>query len=938
MGHPRPTLKDFVLALWLAASMAAPVTAHAAGRLAGAVLNGLTGQPVPGASVTLATGSVTETTTTDLDGLFRVELPAGSYRATVSKKGFATQDVTGVEIADGGTGDLSLVLMPQAGAAGTADAEAAFGDEITVAAEAGASTQAAILAERKQAVQISDLIGAEEIAKNTGSDAAGVLKRVTGISLQEDKYVYVRGLGDRYSNTLLNGSKIPSTELERKVVPLDLFPADLLDKVRVSKSYTADKPGDFAAGFVELETLQFPTGATGSLSLGAGSNSETTGENLLVYGDGLSFSGGGGQPLPSAIPGTTIVRRSPFSEDGFTPEQLEAFGDALVGDWAPSSDDSAPLAPELSLSYGNTFGKLGVVVSASHDAGYRRRVETNSIYRVGADGGVVADNTFDIDYGEEQVRQSALANFAYRLSPNHHLQLRSLYTDLGSGEGRVQEGFYSDQDTQIRDFRVSYQEQEIVNLQLSGDHYLPGAFADGSLLEWRVSGSQAETAENRREVIYQQALESGEFLLTDNAQSGFLFFNDLADDLVDSSAHWTTFVSGSRLAGSVKAGLAWTDREREFGSRRLRYFHRNTRGLDLTLSPEELFTEETIGPHFELQEITRATDNYRGQHGVGAAYAQADLGWGAWRLIGGLRYEQSELELFTVGRGLVPDAVTTVLDEDDLLPALSVVYQLTARQNLRGAYSRTVNRPDFRELAPFKFTHIVGGYSVVGNPELVSADIDSYDLRWEWFPSSEEVVAASLFYKDFANPIENVVLGAAELLETYENADGARNYGLELELRRDLGSLARMLREVTAIVNYTWVDSEIRIDPTATILTNPTRALVGQPDQVANLVLEWARPAWGTGLRLLVNHTGEKVAQGGALGLPDVLEEARSTLDLVYRQDLGTWFRGAAPGLTFKLSGANLLGEEKRWTQGGETFRVYEPGRELGVSLSYSLF
>jgi hypothetical protein len=927
----RRTAAAAAAVLLAALAVTPPALAQSAGRLVGAVLNGLTGQPVPGATVTVVeTGA---RTTTDPDGLYRLDVPPGAYTLAVTKGTFAEQRVADVAVAAGQSHDLSVVLMPAAGSG--AESNAAFGEEITVAAEADTTTDAAMLAERRRAGQISDLIGSQEMARTTGGDAAGVLKRVTGISLQDDRYVYVRGLGDRYSNTLLNGSKIPSTEFEKKVVPLDLFPTDLLDKVRVAKSYSVDKPGDFAAGFVELETLQFPNHRSGSIGLSVSQDSIATGEPYLTFGGGLDFFGDGGQPLPSSIPGPDLVRFSPFTGEGFTPAELEAFGEQLAGVWQPSAGEDAPLDRGYKLAYGDTIGRLGLVLSASYDNDFDSRLEETNIFSAALGGGVTPQSTYDAEFGEESVRQSALANFAYRLSANHNLRLRSLYTNLANAEGRFLEGFYGDFGSDIRDHRVSYREQEVVNLQLSGDHYLGGVGAGGSLVEWQAASSTAETAENRRQAIYRELTE-GIFRLTPDAQSGFMYFNDLADDLVDTGVSWTTFLSSARLNGAIKAGVAYTAHDREFDGRRLRFFHRNVRNLDLSLPPDQLFVPENIGPNgFEVEEITRPTDRYDGTHDVAGAYAQADLGWGRWRLIGGLRYEDSQIELVTLDRNDPSlSEVQTELDETAILPALSVVYQLGADMNLRGAFSRTLNRPELRELAPFKFTHVVGGYSVTGNPDLESADIASYDLRWEWFPSASEVVAVSVFYKDFDQPIESVVIGAAELLETYENADSARNYGVELEMRREFGSFWPALAPFSIVLNGTWVDSEIEIDPNATILTNPTRALVGQPEVVGNVALEWDRRDWGSNVRLLFNHVGEKVAAGGALGLPDVLEESRSTLDLVWSQSLG----GLADGLVLKLSGSNLTEEESLWTQGGGIFRRYEPGREIGASVSYSLF
>jgi outer membrane receptor protein involved in Fe transport len=923
----------------------APLGAQAGTGVAGQVLNGLTGQPVPGATLTVeGAGDTAPTGSSDLTGGYRITVPAGTYTLRVEKAGFETERVTGVAVASGQMANVAVVLMPGDGATPAGgiegDTEAAtFAEGITVESTAAESSEEALLVERKQAAQISDAIGREEIGQTTGSDAAGVLKRVTGVSIQEDKFVYVRGLGDRYSNTTLNGSKIPSTEFEKRVVPLNLFPTSLLEKISVSKSYTVDKPGDFAAGFVDLRTLEFPANQNVSVGISASHNSITTGEPILEYDGGLSFTGGGGQSLPSSIPGEEIFPSTPFSPDGYSREEIEAFGEDLIGSWSPQGGGSAPYDQSYKLSYGNTFGDFGLVLSANHENDYEVRDEEQAVF--GLSGGeLIPQNTYRILYGEETVRQSLLGSLAWRVSDNSHLKLRTLYTNLSNAEGRDLNGFFDDLNTNVQDNRVSYMDQEIVNLQVSGEHYLPGAFASGSLFEWRASGTEAVTEENRRETIYEQRRD-GDYYLTDFGQSGFMYFNDLEDTLTDGGADWTTFLSAGRIHGSVKAGAAYTRNEREFDGRRLRYDHRSTFGVDLRDSPEDLFTQETIGTAFILQEITRPTDAYDGDHEVLGGYVQTDLSpsWmgGRWRLIAGVRVEQSDLEVTTVDRAdptAPPDV--TLLDDSDVLPAFNLVYQLNGDTNLRFAASQTVNRPEFRELAPFSYIHVVGGFEVTGNPELQSATIRSYDVRWEWFPEGGEVVAASLFYKDFEDPIESIQLAGAQQLLTYTNAMGARNYGAELELRRELGSLWAGLRDVSAVVNYTYVDSQIEIDPneSALSLTNPDHPLTGQPEQLGNVGLEWRQPEWGSALRLLYNHVGEKLFTGGTFGLPDVYEEARDTFDLIWSQELAF----VAPGLGVKLSGTNLTDEERLWTQGGGTYRRYEPGRTFGLSLSYEPF
>ena len=274
----------------------------------------------------------------------------------------------------------------------------------------------------------------------------------------------------------------------------------------------------------------------------------------------------------------------------------------------------------------------------------------------------------------------------------------------------------------------------------------------------------------------------------------------------------------------------------------------------------------------------------------------------------------------------------TVLDDTDVLPALGLVYSLNPKTNLRFSASQTVNRPEYRELAPFKYTHVVGGFAVTGNPELVQAEIRSLDARWEWFPEGDEVVAASVFWKEFDHPIESVVITGAELVESYENVDSAENFGVELEYRRNLGILASSLQSFDLIANYTWVDSSVKIDDAVTAGTNLDRPLVGQPDNVFNLIFEWTRPQSDSGVRLLYNYVDDKIAFAGFLGLPDVIEEARHSLDLAFQQGLGF----LTDGLSIKFSVTNLLDEERVWTQGGGTYRLYEPGIGTRLSIGYS--
>ncbi|MEM6705395.1 MAG: TonB-dependent receptor [Acidobacteriota bacterium] len=922
-SQPKELVLRKTLGLALVLCLLATAAFAQGGSVTGFVLDARTGQPVRGATLVFEGGDVT--LTSDLNGVFQSALSEGTWTVLVTAEGYESQKVVDVVVAAGGVANVSVVLNPT-GDSSNDDAQSAISEEVTVTAEAIAATETALLAERKSAAQIVDNIGSEEISKNAGSDAAGALKRVTGISVQDSKFVFVRGLGERYSNTQLNGSKMPSTEFERKVVPLDLFSSGLLEKITVSKSYTVDQPGDFAAGVVSLETKQFPARQRFSVGLSASSNELATGEDILRYPGGLSFSGGGGQGLPAGFPEERIRRFSFFSDQGFTNEELEGLGESLIGDWTPQRD-SAPINSGFNITYGNSYDRLGLVLSGTWGNSFSARTEDRDFYRFSL-GEPARESFYDIEYGTESIRQSLMGNLAYRLGDNTQIRFRGLLTELAQGEGRTQSGFFANATNNIIDNRIQFKNQDVQNFQLSADHFFAGAGSGGSLLEWRAAVSSAETGENLRQALYTE-VGDGTFQLEPFGQSGFLFFNALEDDLNDYRVDWSTFYAGDNSFGSLKVGLAATENERNFDGRRL-FFSGRPRGIDFTQNPEDIYTAENIERGaWVLREVTNSTDNYFGTQDILGAYAQGDWSLGKWRFIGGLRFEEQDQEVLTIDRfdrGVTGDPAG--FEESNLLPAFSMVYSFSDRQSLRASVSRTVNRPEFREIASFAFLGVLGGFTIFGNPDLDQATIDAVDVRWEWYPSASEIIAFSLFYKDFDNPIEQVAIPGSIPSLSFANAQGAENAGFELEVRRSLAK-SGFFEDVTGIVNWTFVDSQIQLDPETTDSTNLDRPLAGQPDNVLNLVLEWAPRDGKTAVRLLYNFKDDTILFGGRRGLEDVIEDSRSTLDLVWQQTLSR-------GFNLTATATNLADEERFWTQGGESWRIFNEGVGFGLSIGYS--
>ena len=900
--------------------------AWAAGVISGTVKDS-DGGVLPGVTVTLSAESLSEPLVSYADGsgMFRFDgLNPGLYTLRAELDGFQPSETALTLVVDQRlTLEFKLAL-------------ATLQETVEVTAEAPRSSEVALLDQRRQAAVVSDAISREEIARTPDADAAAVVERLTGITVVDSKYVYVRGLGDRYSNTMLNGATLPSTEADKRVVPLDLFPSKLLDTINIAKTYTPDKPGDFGAGAVEMSTLDFPTSASLKISMGGGWDSVTTGSEFARYAGGLNWAGKGGQGKPASLPAERIQPQSIVNPNGLTAEQLQAVGRLFVGHWTGVETPSASPNSNMSLSYGNTFGRLGVVVSGVTSRGFSR-VESEHVY-FGLDSGnlLVPRNDYNMVTDAEKVRNGLLANLALRLADGHRVTVASLFSRDALAESRQYEGYMSNAGQNVRDFRARYQREELLTNKLSGEHFFSG-LGMGSAVEWFVTASTATTRQDLRENLYGE-ISPGRYTLQPGLpESGKLEFFNLDDQIRGGGINWSTFYSGSETRfGSVKAGVTTNRREREFAARRLRFVVANQMQFDLSLPPEQLFTIDNIRPGgFEIREQTGANDAYDAFHDVDAAFAMVDASWGKWRLISGVRYEKSDLEVQTYNPFAAGQLAVARDLNRDWLPALNLVYQVRSDTNVRVAASRTVNRPEFRELSPFSFVEVTGGKSVAGNPELKQATIDAVDVRWEFFPAPGEVIAFSAFHKKLTNPIERIVQPTTELRSSFTNAQGATLAGAEVEYRQSLAVLSPVLRRWTVNFNYAYVDASVAVGTqNLSVITNTSRPLEGQSKHVGNLAVQYVQPAWGTMLRAMYNFTGRRIYEVGAYGLPDIYEGNYGVLDLVVTQALDRLF----PGVELKLSGSNLLNAERTFTQGGRIHRSYTGGRGLGLSIGYTVF
>ncbi len=922
-------------------------------KITGVVVDSDTDTPL--VDVTIKVVDTNITVKTDETGAFSLELPAGTYTFQISAPFYNAAVLSDIEVnAQGLSKPLQVALEPQVIKL----------DAINMKVRLSQSGERGLLEKRMRSSRIEDSISTEEISKLPDSSAAQAIKRVTGVSIVGGKYVFVRGLGERYSNTLLNNVEIPSPEPNRRVVPMDIFPASLLASLQTVKTFSPDQPGGFAGGSVQVFTKDFPEALMMSLSLSTGFNTQATGTDGLTYpGGSLDFLGfdDGSRKLPEIIQEKAdeipIRERGRFTTTGFTREDIQEFGRAFSNVWSPERH-AIPANQGYKFSIGNSrtifgkqFGYLGVI---SYGNSHSYSTQVRKAFRIGLNETLSPVTDYAVEESGHEVDWGSVINASLRFSPHHLLSLRTLTTHAAEDQTRTWEGFNADRNTDMRSARLRYVERQLFSGQLAGTHgfnfgepELQNAAAEENIdsmemvlnqpdfsMEWRLTYSRAARDEpDTREVIYEDRGD-GTYTFRDVTHSGSRFFFDLEDDEYNARADWKLVI---RETGFFKFGGLLRNRDRSFDVRRFRFLPSDNvdTAVDLSSPPETLFQTENIAPRvFELRESTLATDNYLADHNIYSGYLMLDIPLTTkWQVMTGLRLESSNQVVTTFDPfSPVLKPIKADLETLDLLPGLNLTYRLTERMNLRAAVSRTVTRPDFRELAPFEFTDFVGGRTILGNPDLERTLIDNYDFRWEVFPNTSGggVVAISAFYKRFQKPIEQIIQPQAEVRITYENAEGANNYGLEFEARQNLSVLSPKLSAFSINTNAAFIASRVVLPEDVGIQTSSERPLQGQCPYIINLSVGYEEPNWGISSSVAYNIYGRRLSDVGNHGAPDVFEQPRGQLDMSFSRTVADTYK-------FSFSAKNLLNPAVHFKQGEATSVSYKIGRSFSFGISYNL-
>ncbi|GAB3345156.1 TonB-dependent receptor domain-containing protein [Marilutibacter aestuarii] len=820
-------------------------------------------------------------------------------------------------------------------------------------------------------------VSREDLSRQGDSTVADALVRVAGLSVNEGKYVYVRGLNERYSSALLNNSPLPSPEPLKRVVPLDLFPTNMLDTVEIQKTYSVRFPGEFGGGTINLTSAVVPEAPFLTLKAGIGGNSETTGQpGLTHYGGGASDFFGfddGTRKMSTELRDALATGKRITPGPDFSSEEVKAIGRSFVN--APlnllQTTDHVDPDYEYEISGGNAFdvgtsSRLGVIATAALKNKWRTH---EGVQQDGAveQGQMAVQSDYDFLSTTNQATVNGLLGVTLDME-DHTIGVMTMYVHDTDKETRSTEGYSLLTGDNIRDDTTRWYERELINTQLTGKHVF-GEFRDLTI-DWRAGHSRASLdAPYEKGFRYREDQDGNWFHDASQAQN-YTRFSEV-NERVDSAGVDAAWRLPTDIDFYLNFGAAWSDTERDAVQREFRFLSLgNLPFPNRYQRPDFLLSDYNISQgYITLRETTGGTGAaaYDGALETRALYVEAESQLtDNLRATAGVRYEDATqsvepIDLFDVGQ---PLPTAPPLENDYFLPAVSVTWNFADNQQLRMAASKTIARPQFRELAPQQYLDLDSDRLVIGNPFLVDSELLNFDARYEWYFNRGEYLSAGVFYKNIDKPVEVVLNGrsGSSWQQSFINAPEAVVYGLELDFRKYYESPFEWTGDSRFFVsaNYTYSDSEVRVDdgdvaytlagngnpqPASELVMDGSR-LQGQSEHLANLQLGMEDSS-GSQATLLVGYASERINARGINGFdpatgntivvqPDYVQDPGTTVDLVLKKVFTLWNVDMELGLEARNLFNQEYSEYQEFGGGRADVMRYDLGTSYMLSLSAS--
>lgn len=894
-----------------------------AGIVTGIVRDAETGEELMGATVLAENG---QGATTDIQGRYSLTLSDGKHTLTVRYIGFQTltREVEMPGTSGEQTLSIDFALTPNTNVMQTT----------VVTGEARHNTEAATIKDQQEAHVTMTGVSQQQIGKTQDKNAGEVIRRIPGVSIIDEKFVMVRGLSQRYNNVWLNGAAVPSSEADQRAFSFDIIPSGQLDNLKVVKSSAPEYPADFSGGFIMVNTKDVPTLNAWNISINAGLNT-------LTHLQEQTASMAARKDFEGIRTDWRTQSRTPIADMGVAADMAQR--------WQTSGEHTVGLTGSLNFTNGyqtlrdmqnNMFGAYDVTHQRSN---YLRRTtdqQFNNNTRLGAMLGLVwlpADR-------------------------NHRIELKQIVNYLTRTRYTYRRG-YDAQSDYMEQAEYYYQSRMTYNLGLSGKHTL----GEDDKLNWSLGYAYAnrDLPDRKRYTIYEDDAQpenadatKGKTMVVENLNDINRELSHLGEHIMSGAANWQRQLAIGAWRPSLSLGGYAEHRQRKYDTQFFTYawptgqLPQAMRGQDV---PNELLTDAHYASDgLYLIEQVDWSNNYEAKGTLASGYLSLHLPLIADRIeaYGGVRFEHSRTELVSHTQRQAPSPLSTFYTYNDFFPSLNLIGHINRTHQLRLAYGRTTNRPEFRELSTSVYYDFDLASNVQGNHHLRPAYIDNLDLGWEWYPHSGEVVSISLFYKRFYNPIEwtYTVTGGTDLVYSYLNAEGARNYGVELDIRRSLDFMR--LPQLSLSVNASWIRSKVEF---AEGSKEADRPMQGQSPYLVNLGLFWSsdqqphsdnkpcRKGWGAAL--LYNTIGKRlIGVGRSVGtgatevrVPDSYEMPRHQIDFNLSKRLGQF--------DVRLAVRDVLGQKVQFKQFDKTTagdieqvtRSYRPGRTFTLSVAYKI-
>ena len=890
-----------VVALAQRGTVSGTITAVEAGKV----------QPMPFVNVAII--GTTTGGTTDLDGKFSFVADPGTHVLQVSFVGYEPVERT-VIVTAGQITRTDLELKALAIEIGM----------VEVAAERRTETEGAVVMETRRSEQVVNGVSREQIAKSQDRSAGDVVKRIPGVTMVGDRFVMIRGLADRYNTVMLNDVLAPSLEPDKRAFSFDILPSGALDRVLIYKTGAPELPGEFAGGVIKLYTVNVPSENTTSIQYSASfrpgttfgdfNSSQRSSTDAFGFDDGL-------RQMPTSFPSNLATA---------TPERVDAAGRALANNWAPQRSTSLP-DQRLNVVIARRFGKEGAnttggnVTTLSYSNTRQTYTAKNYNYNAYDANTGRSDSIYNYSDNENiaQARVCALSNFSLLMGTRTKLEFRNLFTQQGTDQTTLRTGRDLEGGFEVKNYAYRYQQRTIYSGQVHGSHDLK---PEVNKIDWTLGYGLALSKEpdyrrvrTLRDLATSDASTPYRVVIPPGATTldAGRFFSESDERVYTGKLDYEHKFTGEHSTIKLRTGIYAERKDRTFSARWMSYRRASSDNFDQSLLDQGLATifsaqhiNTTTG--FKLEEGTNPSDRYTAANTLLAGYVGATLNLATNTTISaGVRAEHNTQELTssTFG-GRVIRVNNPVLS---ILPSINASRTLTERSQVRVAWSTTVNRPEFRELAPFAFYDFSFNNVLRGNDSLQVATIQNIDARYEFYPSNSELMSFGVFYKHFTNPIEMFFLPGAgsggTRNFTFGNAQQATSLGAEVEVRRSLNTVIESgwASHLGVTFNAAYIVTEVRLGDEAKGQAQQ-RPLMGQSPYIVNAGLYWQDTDRKLQYNVLYNVIGQRLFAVGTYGTPDIYEMPRNVIDIAVTKGFGK-------RIELKLAAQDVLNQRTRLVQ-----------------------